>query len=215
MTFPNWHIHTSYFVIAAVLALGSYVGVHSWIEEHDARVRAEVTLAKDEQVVKGLQDQIVQNNQQVQVLQQQMEQRDSQNAQVIAQLVKAKQQAVTPPQQVQVLNTEAKLPDPITSIPGTSDWRLPERDVQPLFGAVSDGLVAVANLTTCTADLTDQKNISATKDKTITADVGIIAQKDDEIKVLKKPKGFWSRVKTTMKEIGIGFGIGVAVGHRF
>jgi hypothetical protein len=48
-----------------------------------------------------------------------MQNRDAANAQVIANLAKQKAAAVTPPHQVQVLQTEAKLPEPITSIPNS------------------------------------------------------------------------------------------------
>ena len=40
MTFPNWHIHTGYIALAAILSLGAYIGVHSWLAEHDARLLA-------------------------------------------------------------------------------------------------------------------------------------------------------------------------------
>src|SRR5882762_1997813 len=63
----------------------------------------------------------------------------------------------------------AKLPAPITSIPNTPNLRLPGADVQPLFGAIEDGAMAAANLTTCRADLADEKQIAA-KDESIIAD---------------------------------------------
>lgn len=195
-------------IIWVVVVIALVVGFKSWEAEHDAHLQAQVTIAKDEQVVKDLQTQITANAVTVAQLQDQITKRDAANAATIAALLKAKQQAVTPPQQVAVLTTEAKLPAPIVSIPDTPDWRLPGVDVQPLFDQINTGLVAGANLATCTADLADVKTQSSTKDKTITADVAIIAQKDDEIKVLKQPKKFWARVKTTLKDVGIGIGIG-------
>lgn len=199
-----------------ILVIVGGIGIHSYMQEHDSRLLAEQKIAVDEQQVKTLQASIAVNNQAIVTLQNQMQQRDAQNAQVIAQLAKQRQQAVTPTQQVQVLATEAKLPEPIVSIPGTQDWRLPSADVQPLFSAVSDGAMATANLTTCQADLKDQKDISATKDKTITADVAIIATKDDEIKTLKKPRSFWHRMVGNVKQVIVSAAIGYFLGgHKF
>jgi hypothetical protein len=66
VSFSNWHIHTSYLVIGIVLAIDAYVGVHSWQQEHDARLLAEQKIAVDEQQVKQLQDSITANNQAMQ-----------------------------------------------------------------------------------------------------------------------------------------------------
>jgi len=35
-----------------------------------------------------------------------------------------------------------------------------------------------------------------------------------QIAQLKKKPKFWTRVKTTFKDIGIGFGIGVVLAHK-
>jgi len=206
MTLPNWHLHLSYFVIGLILTCVGWYGVHTWQVEHDARVVAEATIKQNEAQVKTLQDAITQNNQSIAQLQTQMAQRDAANAQIIASLVKAKQTAVTPPQQVQVLATEAKLPAPITSIPNSEDWRLPSVDVQPLFGAVNDGLVAAANLTTCQDDLTDQKSINATQVKTIADQSQQLGLKDGEITALKAKPKFWKRVGHDLKVAAIAAG---------
>lgn len=199
-----------------ILVIVGGIGIHSYMQEHDSRLIAEQRVAVDEQQVKTLQTSIEQNNQAIASLQQQMQQRDQQNAQVIAQLLKAKQQAVTPPQQVQVLQTEAKLPEPIVSIPNTQDWKLPQADVAPLFQAVNDGQIGIANNTTCQADLTDQKSINGKQGDTITSQTKQIALKDDEIKTLKQPKKFWSRFKTNLKQIAISAAVGYFLGgHKF
>jgi len=64
--------------------------------------------------------------------------------------------------------------------------------------------MAAANLTTCRADLADEKQIAA-KDESIIADQNKqLGLKDDE--ALKKPKGFWKRFRD-LKLIGITAGI--------
>jgi hypothetical protein len=53
-------------VIGIVLNIDVYVGVHSWQQEHDARLLAEQRIAVDEQQVKQFQDSITANNQTMQ-----------------------------------------------------------------------------------------------------------------------------------------------------
>jgi Tfp pilus assembly protein FimV len=210
MTLDIKHWILSHLVWVVGVAVALY-GFHTWSAEHDARLKAEATIKQDESQVATLQQAITQNNQTVAQLQQQMAARDAQNANIIASLVKAKAQAVTPPQQVTVLQTEAKLPEPIVSIPNTSDWRLPSADVAPLFEAVTDGAAATANLQTCTDDLTDEKNIVATDTKTIGDQTQQIGLKDNEIAALKAKPKFWHRVGSDLKKVGIGVGIGMLI----
>jgi len=195
-----------------ILVLIGGIGIHAYMQEHDQRLFAEQKIAVDEQQVKVLQDSINANNQAIASLQSQIQQRDAANARVIDSLLKAKQQAVTPQQQVTTLQTEAKLPEPIVSISGTPDFKLPLADVQPLFSAISDGQMAIANLTTCQADLTDQKQINAKQTDTITDQTKQLAAKDDQIKILSKKPKFWTRVGDTMRKVGIGIGIGAVLG---
>jgi hypothetical protein len=204
----HWALTHLVWIVAVVIG---GIGIHTYIQEHDARVKAEATLKADEGQVATLQQQITANTQTIAQLQTQIQNRDAQNAKVIASLTKQRATAVTPPQQVTVLQTEAKLPEPITSIPNSVDWRLPANDVAPLFGAVNDGLQAEANLATCTDDLSDTKKASAAKDGIAAAQVAQLALKDNEIAVLKKKPAFWHRVGSTLKKVGIGVGIGIGI----
>ena len=192
-TFVKHHL---IWVVAVAISI---VGVHAWLGEHDARLAAEAKIKVDESQVQVLQQSIAQNNQAIASLQQQMQQRDAANAQLIATLVKQRQAATTPPQQVAVLQSEAKLPEPITSLPNSPDWKLPAVDVAPLFSQVNSGLQAQAALSTCQGDLTDQKAITAKDDSTIADQTKQIALKQDEIQSLKKKPSFWKRVGSTLK----------------
>jgi len=189
MTFPsNWHIHTSYLIIGIVLALGGYIGVHSWIQEHDARLLAQQQEKISETVVKNLQQQIAD--------------RDAGAKQAQAVIVKVVHDTKTPEQAAQNLPqvVTAPLPVPVVTQP-SGDWLVPKADVLPIFTQLADDKICRSQLDTTTKDLSDTK--------------AIVVQKDAEITVLKKPKGFWGRLKTTTKDIGIGLGIGFALGHKF
>ena len=203
--------HLPWCIIVVAIAVGGT----TWLHEHDARLAAEAKIKVDESQVQVLQQSIAQNNQAIASLQQQMQQRDAANAQLIATLVKQRQAATTPPQQVAVLQSEANLPAPIVSLPNSSDWKLPAVDVEPLFSQVNSGLQAQAALSTCQADLLDTRSIVSKDDSTIADQTKQIALKQDEIQSLKKKPSFWKRVGSTMKAVGIGFGIGVAVAHHF
>ncbi len=194
--------HLPWVIIVVAIAVGGT----TWLHEHDARLAAEAKIKVDESQVQVLQQSIAQNNQAIASLQQQMQQRDAANAQLIATLVKQRQAATTPPQQVAVLQSEAKLPEPITSLPNSPDWKLPAVDVAPLFSQVNDGLQAQAALSTCQGDLTDQKAITAKDDSTIADQTKQIALKQDEINAIKHPKGFWKRFGHDLKLVAITAG---------
>jgi len=207
----HWLLSHALWVVAVGVA---FIGYRSYIAEHDARLLADQKVAVAEQQVKALQTNIDQNNAAIASLQQQMSQRDAQNAQIISKLVAQQKAAVTPSQQVAVLQTTAKLPEPIVSIAGTPDWKLPASDVQPLFQAITDGQIAGTNLAACQSDLTDEKQIEAKDQSTIADQKQQLDLKDTEIATLKKKPGFWHRVSGTLKLVGIGIGIGVGIaGH--
>jgi hypothetical protein len=184
MTFPNWHIHLSYVVVGLVLAVGSYVGVKSFVAEHDARVAAENQIKVNEATVKSLQQQIAD--------------RDAQAAKQQQVIVKVVHDVKTAPQAAaalpQVVNQP--LPAPVEAQPNGS-WLVPQPDVLPVFQQLADDKICRSELSTAQADLTDTK--------------AVVAAKDAEIVALKKKPKFWHRVGSTMKKVGIGVGIGALI----
>jgi|ERR1017187_6482542 hypothetical protein len=178
------HIHVSYLVAGLVLAVGSYVGVHSFLQEHDARLLAQQQQKISEAVVKGLQQQIAD--------------RDAAAAKQQQVIVKVIHDTTTPQQAAQVLPqiVTAPLPVPVV-VQAAGSWLIPEPDVLPIFQQLADQKICRSELTTVQGDLTDTK--------------AIVVQKDAEITTLKKPKGFWRRVGGTMKSVGIGIGVGLTL----
>jgi alkylated DNA nucleotide flippase Atl1 len=207
----------SHFVLShipwVVLVVCAVIGFYSWRGEHDGRLIAEAKVKADEQQVQVLQTNIAQNNQAIASLQQQMEQRDAVSAKQIANLVGLVQKVQTVSQAVAALPQVSTLPVAPT-IQADNSVVFPSADVLPLFQQLADGATCKISLATAQADLTSEKAIEAKDESTIADMTKQIALKDDEIKTLKKPKGFWKRVGGTLKSVGIGIGIGVALGHR-
>jgi hypothetical protein len=202
--------HLAWVVLVGV----GLIGIHAWIGEHDQRLLADQKVAVAEQQVKTLQTDIQANNQQIAVLQQQMEARDAAAAKQIATLTQLVSKVQTTAQAAQSLPQVANLPVAPTVAPDSSVV-IPPVDVLPLFQQLAQGKEDAINLTACKADLTDEKAVVAKDDATIADMTKQIALKDEEITALKKPKSFWHRVVGTMKDVGIGIGIGFALGHKF
>jgi hypothetical protein len=172
--------HLFYLIL---IAAGIFAG-RLWLQEHDLRVQAEAQVKQSELVVKDLQSQIVQTQQQA------------------AAAIKAVQAKVI------YVKTPAQA---VTAIPDLSTVDLHPRLLpdNPLQIGV-DAVPLAQELAQCKEDKIALDACSAT-DK---AKDGIIDQKDLEIKALKKKPSFWNRVKSTMKSVGIGIGIGFALAHH-
>jgi hypothetical protein len=184
LDWKHWLLSHLVWVVGVAIAV---VAFYSWRAEHDQRLIAE-------QAVKAAEVQ-------VKTLQQSIADRDKAAAVQVAPIVKIIHDTVTVPQAIANLPAVVNQPLPVPVVPQPNNAVLiPEPDVLPLFNQVADDKVCRIQLDTTTKDLTDTK--------------AIVVQKDDEIKALKKPKGFWRRVGGTMKAVGIGIGIGVALGHR-
>jgi len=211
MTFDWKHFLLSHLAWVILVGVG-LVGIHAYQQEHDARLLADQKVAVAEQQVKTLQTDIAANNQAIAVLQQQQEARDAAAAKQIASLTALVQKVQTTAQAAQSLPQVVNLPvAPITQ--SDSSVVIPAPDVLPLFQQLAQGKQDAIAVVQLTADLKDEKAIVAKDDATIADQTKQIALKDDEIKVLKKPKSFWHRVGGTLKSVGIGVGIGLALGH--
>lgn len=180
----DWKHFVLSHAIWIALAGASIVGFNSWKAEHDSRLIAE--------------QQIKISQTQVQTLQQQIADRDKQTVATVAPIVKIIHDTVTAPQAIaalpQVVNQP--LPAPIVPQPDNSVI-IPEPDVLPLFNQVADDKVCRVQIDALTKDYNDQK--------------AIVEQKDVEIKALTKKPSFWHRVGSTLKKVGIGVAIGLAI----
>ena len=196
-----------------VLVVCAVIGFYSWRGEHDARIAAEAKVKADESQVQVLQTAISANNSTIVQLQQQMAARDAAAAKQIQQLTNLVSQVRTTAQAANALPQVTNLPVAPTVNPDSSVV-IPAPDVLPLFTQLAQGKQDAINLVACTADLKDEKTVDATDKATIADQVKQIALKDDEIKALKKPKGFWKRAGGIAKAVGVGIGIGLLLGHH-
>lgn len=156
---------------------------HMWLLEHDARVKAELTIQASQQQITTLKTQIQSN--------------DAAATQLRSALA-AKVAAVKTPARA------------IAAIPSVTDLPLNARPVPempsevtveavPLFQALAQCKDEAIQLTTCTKDLTAEKQISA--------------QQDVEIKALKKKPSFLKRAEGVAKAMAIGIALGFIGAH--
>lgn len=156
-----------------------------WLSEHDARLAADHQVAADAVQVKSLQEQISARDQQATIQQ--------------APIVRIIHDAITPQQALQSMPELVDVPlrAPITLDSG-GNAVVPMPDIMPLFQQFADGKLCKLKLSTATADLVDTK--------------AIVAQRDEEIKTLKKKPAFFHRLASVSQHIAIGIGIGLALG---
>jgi hypothetical protein len=179
----HWALTHAIWIVAAIVAI--LLG-HSWIAEHDARLHADDQIKASEALIKTLQDHQAAT--------------DAAAAQKVQVITKIVHDAVTPTQVV------AALPQVDKTIAANLGARIApslqpsEVAVQavPLMQLVGDFANTKTQLDACQSNLADEKSIAANK--------------DDEIKALKKKPSFWKRVGGTAKMIGIGIGIGALLG---
>jgi hypothetical protein len=170
-------------VAALVLLVGS-----SWLQEHDRRLMADVT--------------VNQAQLQIDALKQQFAATDAANKMAIAALVRQRAEVKTAPQAVQAIQAEAKTD---TEVQALDVQPLPDApdavrvNSVPLFQKLNSCAQCGDNLTAARSDLATQQAI----DK----------QKDEQIAALKRKPAFWHRVKVTAITLGIGAAAGYAI-HR-
>lgn len=198
-TFLLHHLPWLIFVIVAA------IGIHEYNVEHNQRAIAEKQVAVDEQTVKALQTQIATTNQQIATLQQSM-QAVSLAAQKQIQVVVKQQEAVKTPQEA--IPAISSLVPALDAKTETDDATRASVLALPLFQTLSQAKIDSINLDACNQNLVSETTIANNNGKNYTSEVAIVAQKDDEIKVLTKKPKFWHRVGSTMKKVGIGVAIG-------
>ena len=167
-----------------LLIAGAVVGAHVWLQEHDARVKADGVIKQLEVVVATLQQQIAAN--------------DAQAAVKVVTITKVVHAARTPAQVVQALPKITEVPlEARVAVDNPSQVSV---DALPLVTLLGQGKVDAVNLAACTVDLQAEKTI--------------VVAKDSEIVALKKKPKFLKRVLGIAKTVGVGVGIGLLIsGH--
>jgi hypothetical protein len=167
--------HIFYIVLIAV----GLIGFRSWLQEHDARLKADDTVKQQEIVVADLKQRIASAQQQA-----------TQKVQVITKVV---HDVTTTAQAVaaipQLTNAPLNVREAVDNPAQVSV------DAIPLVSVIGQASIDKTNLETC-------QQVSGLKDQQLTA-------KDVEIAALKKKPSFWKRVTGTAKTVGIGIGIGL------
>jgi cell division protein FtsB len=178
----DWKHFAMAHIMWIAIAVVSLFALHAWVGEHDARLLANQQQKISEAQVKDLQAQIVAVNAAA-----------AQKVQVIAKIIHDVQtptQAVTVIPQLTDVPLNARVaPDNPTQV---------SVDAVPLVEVLGQCKIDKTNLDACQANLKSETEI--------------VAQKDLEIKALKKPKSFFKRLTDTMKAVGIGVGIGLLLG---
>jgi hypothetical protein len=123
---------------------------------------------------------------------------DAAAAQTIAALKDAARRVKTPEQAIAAIPDVSSLPLHATAAP------------TPGFVQV-DALNLYTELNECKQDKTALDACVTAR----SADEAIIVQKDNEIVALKKKPSFFKRLGSVFKQVGVGIGIGFALGHRF
>jgi hypothetical protein len=177
-------------VLGAILAVVAIIVFHSWIAEHDARIKAEDAIKTAQTQIAGLE--------------QQQTQTASQAAVQVTTLQKQAKAVVTVKQAEDALPTvetdlhPEALPDPNAAPLQDASQKIAV-DAVPLYQELNSCRQCSVNLGAAQTELALQKQIDV--------------EKDTEIKALKAKPSFWHRVKTTAETVGIGVAVGYAL-HR-
>ena len=201
MSFDYKHFILSHLVWVVGVAI-ALVAFYQWRGEHDARLLAEAqekasqaVIAQYDQTIKGLQQQIVDNDA-----------RAKQQVQQIQEIVK---QVKTPQQVVQALPTIAPTLPVAPTVTADQGMFFPKEDVMPLFQQLADGKSCAIQLTTVQKDLVAEQGIVEQKD-------GIIKEKDKVIDGYKKASGhhgFFGKLWGGVKTVGL-LAVGIEVGRH-
>lgn len=171
--------HIFYLVIIAV----AVVAGHVWLQEHDARVKADGVVKQQEIVVASLQQQIAASN--------------AQAAAKVQTVVKIVHEAATPAQVVQAAPQLTDVPlNTRLAIDNPSQVSVDALPFVQLLGQAKEDTI---NLAACKFELTAQ--------------TGIVAAKENEIAALKKKPKFLKKVVGIAKAVGVGIGIGLLISH--
>lgn len=163
-------------VVAALLLIGGYC----WLQEHDARIKAEA-------IVKESQARIVTLQQDKAAIQKTTDTK-------VAQIQKRSALVRTP--------TQA-----IAAMPTVTDAPLNARPLQDMPTAVAvEAVPLFQELAACRVTEAKLDGCAALREK----DAAIIAEKDTQIKALKSHGSFWKRVERTVEVLAIGAAVGYA-----
>lgn len=165
-----------------IIAALALFAFHTWLQEHDARLLAETQVKQSEEVVTDLRSQIAS--------------RATETAAAKQVIIREVHDAATPAQQIALIPKLAEVPlnpAPLPDAPSAVKVEL-----APL----------IAQLAKCKDDAI---SLGACRQDTLSLD-SIIFEKEKEVKALGQKPGFWKRLVSDSRKIGVGAAIGLGVG---
>lgn len=187
--------HIFYIALIAVVMIAGRV----WMQEHDARVIAESQAKAAEVNSKQLQASIDD-------LKKSISDNDAKTAATISILQHALATVTTPQQAIAAIPSVSNIPlNTRVAVDNPSQVSV---DALPLYQELNECKQDAVKLNSCQNDLTTEKKIA--DDQTVQ-----LADKDTEIKALKKKRPFIKRMESYLKVVAVGVGIGalLAGGH--
>ncbi len=152
------------------LGIGAFVAMHSWLAEHDARIKAELQISQ---------------------LQEQIDNRDDQAQKQVQVIVKEVAAAKTPEQQIAEIPRISDVPLNVKLLPEVlGQSATAQVDLAPLMVELSQCKQKDILLEACQSDLADTKQ---------------------QVKIAVKSHGFWHRLGSGAKKVGIGAAIGAGL----
>ena len=195
----------------AVLIL-CLIGLHTWLGEHDARLKAETTIAAQQKAFDQAGDQVKQ-------LQASDKDRDAQTAATIAKLSDAASKQVTPAQIASWIPAQLQagkaLPQPITiQLPPATAANpapnaiasIPQADLPALRDEIASCQECGVKLSGAQADVASRDQQLKLAGEQLSAE----GKERDAYKLELKGGTFWHRVKGGSQKVVIGIGIGLA-----
>lgn len=167
-------------IVAALLLIGGYC----WLQEHDARIKAEVTAKESQARVVTLE-------------QDKVDIKKATAAKVV--VIERKAAEVKTPAQA------------IAAIPDVSNLPLNARPLPDMPTAVAvDAASLYQELAACRISEAKLEGCTELRAK----DAEVIKEKDVQVAALKHPRSFWKRVGQTAEILAIGAAVGYAAAHR-
>jgi hypothetical protein len=196
--------------IGVVLGLAIVLGGYEWLQDHDARLKAESTQTAQQQVIATAQKSIEQakadEEQTVSSLQAQL-----------AAIASQRTVVVTPPQAAAVANTLPNLPAQVQvqqvpatpTAPASQQIVIPQADI-PAFQAYKlDCDESSAKLTACTLNAASAAVIQTSTDTKLAA----VTKERDTWEATAKGGTFWQRFRHDAIQIGVTAGVAYAAGR--
>lgn len=197
-------------ILAAVVTAFLAFAVYEWKSEHDARLKAEVTVEAQKAAISANQQQITALDSSIKATQQQLVQVQQQQTQQLAELSKQWAAIKTPQQIAAQADKVMQLPQPIIVNPATNTATVPFPDAPAAKAYLESCETCKLNLGAATKTADAQSRIIEQQKAQLDAEKqnsAAIAKERDTWEQTAKGGTFWTRVKHDLKIGLIGGGV--------